>query len=276
MAVRLTQIARNGTVCHAGSRCIAARLSPTNPAQARSTQADRDRRKPRRSQVGTSRPRRDLRTRSSQPGSRSAPPSADSMSPSGSQPEEPYWTGTEMVPVLAQMLEAGASRQSVSFTPLVTVSASRPPAGPNARVAVPAGRAGSERQEDPGPLIAAARPPPRITDMAPPTPNADDGIVAELRRSGADRVQCVPPPVVQAARRTPVLPFPAMSRAALPAGVLVSLSTSVAWPASDAGRAGPAACHVPPDPVNMPATPERAQVPAASGAPDGVKETAVS
>src|SRR5215467_13246965 len=36
--VRLTQMARNGTVCQAGSSRIAARLSPTNPTQTMSTQ----------------------------------------------------------------------------------------------------------------------------------------------------------------------------------------------------------------------------------------------
>ena len=33
MAVRLTQMARNGTVCQAGSSRIAARLTPTNATQ---------------------------------------------------------------------------------------------------------------------------------------------------------------------------------------------------------------------------------------------------
>ena len=39
-------MARKGTVCHAGSSRIAARLSPTNPAQPMSTQTARDHRKP--------------------------------------------------------------------------------------------------------------------------------------------------------------------------------------------------------------------------------------
>src|SRR5579871_44420 len=41
MTVRLTQIARNGTVCHAGSSRIAARLIATKATQARSTHDDR-------------------------------------------------------------------------------------------------------------------------------------------------------------------------------------------------------------------------------------------
>ena len=41
MTVRLTQIARNGTVCHAGSSRIAARLIATKATQATSTHDER-------------------------------------------------------------------------------------------------------------------------------------------------------------------------------------------------------------------------------------------
>src|SRR5947209_10387408 len=41
MTVRLTQMARNGTVCHAGSNRIAARLIATKATQAMSTQDER-------------------------------------------------------------------------------------------------------------------------------------------------------------------------------------------------------------------------------------------
>src|SRR5689334_14030333 len=41
MTVRLTQIARNGTVCHAGSNRIAARLTATKATQAMSTHDER-------------------------------------------------------------------------------------------------------------------------------------------------------------------------------------------------------------------------------------------
>ena len=46
MTVRLTQMARNGTVCHAGNSRIAARLRPANAAQAMSGATGRSRRNP--------------------------------------------------------------------------------------------------------------------------------------------------------------------------------------------------------------------------------------
>src|SRR5260370_23202905 len=175
------------------------------------------------------------------------------------------------------------SRQSVSVLPCVTSASTCPgagagpvAAGPIASAAVPAGRAGSCCQVPPGPLIVSARPSVRISHAAPPAPNPEDRTWAPPRASGGARVQCAPPSPVHAASRLAADPVPAASSAVVLAPLVASRRVVTARPAADRGSAGPAACHVPAARAKMPAVPGRAQVPPASGVPEGLNATAVS
>ena len=152
--------------------------------------------------------------------------------------------GTLMTCVVVHPVVPGLSCQTVSLLPL-TASASKPPPGPGASAAVPGGTAGSARQVVPGLLMVSAWPSVRTAHAVPSAPKPEDRTAAAPSRSGAETVQCAPPSLVRAVSRLTAVPVPATSSASLPAGVLVSRSTSVAVPASGVGREGPAACQLP-------------------------------
>ena len=57
-------------------------------------------------------------------------------------------------------------------------------------------------------------------------------------------------------------PWPTSSRVAVVAPILASPSTSTSRRASDDGRAGPVACHVPPPDAKIPTVPGRSWFPA--------------
>src|ERR1019366_4602935 len=156
-----------------------------------------------------------------------------------------------------QLVLPRASRQSVILLPAVT-SASSCPAGPAARVCVPAGSAGSCSQLAPRPAQNAAGPRPA-------------GPVG----SGADGPRGGPPAADQAASVPASGPEPTCSKAVVCFPEVLRASTPTPLRASAGGSDGPAACHRPPRRAKMPAMPGFAQSPASSGAPPGPNAAAV-
>src|SRR5215470_14437504 len=151
---------------------------------------------------------------------------------------------TLMVWVAAHAAPPGGTCQTVSLVPW-TARASHPPAGPGASVAVPGGTAGSGCHERAGPGMVCAWFPVSTTATLPPGPDDAEVTPAPRSGSGGDRAQWAPP-VDQAASRRAAVPEPAASRAMVVPAVVVSRSTVTRRRAYEAGRAGPAWCHVPP------------------------------
>ena len=140
---------------------------------------------------------------------------------------------------------------------------------------MPAGSTGSDRHAAPVLVMVSARFPFRTIAAAPAGPkDADDRSAPPSRRAG-DRIQWLPLSADHAASRLADGPAPAFSTAAMRSAVRVSLRTLMGWWARRLGRAGPAACQVPPVAAKMPAVPGWLQVPASSGIPDGVNAAAV-
>src|SRR5437868_2433320 len=179
-----------------------------------------------------------------------------------------------MTCALAQAADPGTSRQTVILV-RPTVSASSPPAGPAASVAVPGSSAASARHGAPGPAMASPRLPFSTIAAASPGPKDAELGAAPVSRSGDDRTQWPPLSEDQAASRLLAGPVPAVSSATVPLFVLVSLSTWTGWAARAAGSAGPAACQVPPVPAKMPAVPGWLQLPPSIGVPEVVNVAAV-
>ena len=96
--------------------------------------------------------------------------------------------GTLMVWVVAHVGEPGVSCQMVSLVRW-TASASNPPAGPGASVAVPGGGAGSVRQVAPVPAKVSVRFPFSTIAAVPPGPKEAEVSFAPLRLNGGDRDQ---------------------------------------------------------------------------------------
>src|ERR1035438_1965915 len=182
--------------------------------------------------------------------------------------------GTVMAWAAFQAGEPGASCQMVSLV-RCTASASIPPAGPGASVAVPAGSAGRVRHEVAVLVMVAAWLPFSIIAAVPAGPNDVAVTALPFSRNAGDRVQWLVLSADQAARRLVAGPVPAASRASMLSAVLVSLSTVMGWRARVAGSCGPAACQVPPLAAKTPAVPGWLQPPASRGSPDGVNAAAV-
>ena len=146
--------------------------------------------------------------------------------------------GTLMACALAHAADPGASCQTVIVV-RPAASASNPPAGPGASVAVPGGSAGSARHPAPGPATVSPRLPFSTIAAVPPGPKEAEFSAASFSRSGGDRAQWLPPSEDQAASRVAAGPVPAASSATVPLAVLVSLSTCTGWLARAAGSEGP-------------------------------------
>src|ERR1700742_3354325 len=164
------------------------------------------------------------------------------------------------------------SRQSANVV-VCAVSASTRPPGPRISAAADAGSRGSARHGDPGPARVSPWPPGSRTATAVPGPNDIDRRPPAPMRSGADRAH--PLGCDQAVTRLALAPDPACSSATTPLPAALSPSTSMSWPASDRGTAGPAACQLPPRSVKTPAVPGRLQLPASIGSVAGPKAAAV-
>src|SRR5260370_25799716 len=132
--------------------------------------------------------------------------------------------GTSMTCALAHAADRGASCQTVILV-RATASASNPPAGPTASVAVPGGSAGSARHGAPGPATARPRLPVSMIAAASPGPKDAELGAAPFSRSDGDRVQWLPPSGDQATTRLASVPVPATSSARVLLAVLVSRST---------------------------------------------------
>src|SRR5580704_2010321 len=182
--------------------------------------------------------------------------------------------GTLMAWALAHAADPGASCQTVIVV-RPAASASKPPAGPGASVAVPGGSAGSARHPAPAPATVSPRLPFSTIAAVSPGPKEAELSAAPFSRNGSDRAQWPPPSEDHAASRVAAGPVPAASSAAVPLAVLVSLSTCTGWVARAAGSGGPAACQVPPVLAKMPAVPGWPQVPASMGVPGGANAAAV-
>ena len=70
-----------------------------------------------------------------------------------------------------------------------TARASNPPEGPGASVAVPAGRAGSDRHAAPAPVMVSARFPVRTSAAAPLEPKDAEVSSAPWNRTTGDSAQ---------------------------------------------------------------------------------------
>src|SRR5260370_40468364 len=99
--------------------------------------------------------------------------------------------GTSMTCALARAADRGASCQTVILV-RATASASNPPAGPAASVAVPGGSAGSARHGAPGPETARPRLPVSLTEAASPGPKDAEFGAALFSRSERHRVYWLP------------------------------------------------------------------------------------
>src|ERR1700730_7289760 len=119
-------------------------------------------------------------------------------------------------------------------------------------------------------------PPASATPTAPPVPKAVDRTPSPRSPKAADSRQWLPPSPDQAVSKLAIGPWPTSSRVAVVAPILASPSTSTSRRASDAGRAGPAACHVPPPDAKIPTVPGRVHAPASNGVPDALNAAAVS
>ena len=117
-----------------------------------------------------------------------------------------------MTCVLAQAADPGASCQTVIVV-WWTASASNPPAGPAASVAVPGGSAGSARHGAPGPAMASPRLPFSTIAAASPGPNDAELGAVPFSGSGGERTQWRPLSEDQAASRVVAGPVPAVSSA---------------------------------------------------------------
>src|SRR5690349_2652285 len=96
--------------------------------------------------------------------------------------------------VARQVVVPGPSCQMVSLVRW-TASASYPPEGPGASVAVPAGRAGSDRHAAPGPVMVSARFPVKTTAAAPLGAKDAEASSAPRSRMMDDSAQWAPLPV---------------------------------------------------------------------------------
>jgi hypothetical protein len=118
--------------------------------------------------------------------------------------------GTLMACALAQAADPGASCQTVIVV-RPAASASNPPTGPGASVAVPGGSAGSARHPAPGPATVSPRPPGSTIAAVSPGPKEAELSAAPFSRSGSDRTQWLPPSEDQAASKLAAGPVPAAS-----------------------------------------------------------------
>lgn len=133
--------------------------------------------------------------------------------------------GTLMACALAHAADPAASCQTVIVV-RPAASASNPPAGPGASVAVPGGSAGGARHPAPGPAMVSPRLPFSTIAAVSPGPKEAELSAASFSRSGGDRAQWLPPSEDQAASRLAAGPAPAASSATVPLAVLVSLSSA--------------------------------------------------
>ena len=143
-----------------------------------------------------------------------------------------------MACALAHAADPGASCQTVIVV-RPAASASNPPAGPGASVAVPGGSAGSARHGAPGPATVSPRLPFSTIAAVPPGPKDAELSVAPFSRSGGDRAQWLPLSADQAASRLAAGPVPAASSATVPLAVLVSRSTVHGLAGQGGGQRGP-------------------------------------